>query len=206
MPLYPASPQGLNNILIGGPENHRVGVGFRAKFSSPLAAIRFYTINQNPPNHPGYAGGTGGRYKYEVCSDSNGILGSALASGILLLDAEYPEWVNLGGFPLIGFPTFPVLAKGKWYHFVVTNIDSVPTVNYISLDALIGKNDVNPDLDSFIEYSDSTGIKWAKYSSMMASPFGVFYANGELQGNGGYQLAPNGSTMCGKNYGFGKLC
>lgn len=204
--LYPASPQGLNNILIGGPENHRVGFAFRAKYASPVAAVRFYVILQNPVNHAGYVGGTGGRYKYELCSDVNGAPGAALAAGVLLLDSEYVEFINLGGFPLIGFPTFPLLAKTKWYHFVITNIDAAPTVNYISADALIGKNNVNPDPDSFVEYSDASGTKWTRYAIMMASPFGVFYANGELQGNGGYQLATDGSTQCGKAYGFGKLC
>lgn len=204
MALYPSL--GLNNILIGGAENHRVGIAFKARFSSPLAAVRFYTINQNPVGHPGYAGGSGGRYKYELYADAAGVPGAPLAAGVLLLDAEYTEWINLGGFPLIGFPTFPLLDKGKWYHFVVTNIDAQPTTNYISLDVMIGVNKINPDPDSYVEYSDATGGKWTKYASMIASPFGAFYANGELQGNGGYQLSSTGATQCGKSYGFGKLC
>lgn len=278
--LYPASSEGLNNILIGGPDNHRVGIGFRAKYGSPLAAVRFYTININPPNHPGYAGGNGGLYKYELYNDSNGVPSSlvsssyhvsggppgtnpapkvpvvtapvvvpsaaqkvqllqdnngvpgevfftgwqitgagapsttpppvstiptALATGVLIDDKEYTEFINLGAFPLIGFPSFPLLTAGLWYHFVVTNIDKDPKTNYISLDALIGKNNINPDADSFIEYN-SNGGPWTKYPSMMASPFGAFYATGDYQGNGGYQLASDGSTQCGKSYGFGKLC
>lgn len=200
--LYPST--GLNNILIGGPENHQVAVGFRAKASSPLAGVRFYTINQNPANHPGYAGGTGGRYKYELYDDAGGKPGKPLAAGVPTLDPQFTMYINLGGFPLIVFPTFPVLAAGRWYYFVITNIDVDPIHNYISADFLISKTGSNPDPDSNVLYT-AAGI-WTVYKSLIASPVGVFYANGELQGNGGYQIASDGSTMCGKSYGFGKLC
>lgn len=201
MTLYPASPDGLNNITIGGPENHRVAVGFRAKFSSPLAAIRFYMMTQGA----GYAGGTGGRFKYEIFSDISGKPGIIQAGGVLLDDPQYPEWVNKGGFPIIGFPTFPILAKGSWYHFVMTNLDATPKVNFSSFNAMLGKDGLNPDPDSFIEY-DSNGLNWQRYTGMIAEPFGIFYANGELQGNGGYQLDASGKILCGSAYGFGKLC
>lgn len=269
MPLYPADPnQGLNNIQIGGDSNHRVGIAFKAHFSSPLAAVRFYTINQNPLNHPGYAGGTGGSYKYEIYTDNNGVPGVLAASGyhvsggppgttppnataipapapsaqkaqllndnngvpgtvffsgwlstgsspapvsptpaagVMLDDKQYTEFINFGGFPLVGFPSFPLLAAGKWYHFVITNLDPTPIVNYISLDVLVAKGGVNPDPDSFVEYSDASGKNWTKYASMIASPFGAFYATGDKQGNSGYQLASDGSTQAGTNYGFGGL-
>lgn len=202
--LYPTI--GLNNILIGGPENHQVAIGFRAKFSSPLAGVRFYTINQNHADTrpPGYAGGSGGRMKYEIWDDGGGKPGRPLAGGVPSLDPQYTMYVNVGGFPLVVFPTFPVLTSGKWYYFVITNIDADPVHNYISADFLISKTGTNPDPDSKVLYS-TNGI-WTVYGSLMASPFGAFYANGELQGNGGYQMAGDGSTMCGKAYGFGKLC
>lgn len=283
MPLYPADPQqGLNNVLIGS-VRICVGIAFKAHASSPLAAVRFYEINQNPPNHPGYAGGNGGSYKYEIYDDKNGAPGALVASGyhisggppgtnppvggvpaptptptpipsvppqriqlftdangipgpvsfsgwaaigdsapvpvpvpspspspisqggVLLDDKQYTEFLNLGGFPLVGFPSFPLLVAGQWYHFVITNIDPDPKTNYISLDVLVGKNGINPDPDSFVEYSDMTGKNWTKYAAMIASPFGAFYANGLKQGNSGYQLAPDGSTLAGTSYGFGGL-
>lgn len=215
MTLYPGDPaQGLNNITIGGPANLRVGVGFKALFSSPVAAIRFYLMTQSA----GYAAGTDGRNRYEIWSDLNGKPNAPIATGYLIEDPEYPMWVNNGGFPLIGFPSFPVLKKGTWYHFVMTNTDAQPTVNWTSFDAMMakpkvpGQAGVNPDPNSFVEYAEN-GV-WVKYKStsapvgaeMVAEPWGVFYADGNSQGNGGYQLAPDKSTMCGSNYGFGQFC
>lgn len=202
MTLYPASEEGLNNITIGGPENHRVAVAFMALFSSPLAAIRWYWILFGA----GYAGGSMGRYRFEIFSDNAGKPGAPIATGFVIEDPQYPEFINAGGFPLVGFPSFPVLKKGNWYHFVITNIDPQPTVNYTSFDAMLSKTGSNPDPHSFIEY-DSNGANWQKYGTMVAEPFGIFFANGELQGNGGYQLTPDKkTTLCGKDYGFGKLC
>lgn len=207
MTLYPADPKlGLNNIPCGGPENHRVGVGFKAHFSSPVAAIRSYRMWSGS----GYAAGTDGRNRYEIWTDNNGKPGVPIATGFEIEDPQYPQPSNnKGGFPLIGFPSFPVLKKGNWYHFVITNIDLQPTLNWTSFNSLLAKGATpgnpgpNPDPDSFVEY-DTNGV-WQKYTTMMAEPFGVFYANGELQGNGGYQV-DNGVTQCGSAYGFGKLC
>jgi hypothetical protein len=207
MTLYPADPKlGLNNITIGGDENHRVGGAFKAHFSSPLAAIRSYRMWAGV----GYAAGNIGRYRYELCSDNAGKPGASIAVGFEIEDPQYPQPSNnKGGFPLIGFPSFPVLKKGTWYHFVMTNIDLQPTINWSSFNSLLAKGAVpgtpgpNPDPDSFVEYY-TNGV-WTKYPTMMAEPFGVFYANGELQGNGGYEIQ-NGVTACGSAYGFGKLC
>jgi hypothetical protein len=66
---------------------------------------------------------------------------------------------------------------------------------------MLAKGGVNPDTDTFIEY-DSNGVNWTKYGSMVAEPFGVYYANGNQQGNSGYQIASDGSTQSGVPYGF----
>lgn len=197
--LYPASS--LDNLLIGGQWNQQVGIAFGAKFSSPLAGMRYYEINKNPVGKVGYMGGTGGSLTTSLCADSNGVPGEELAIGVPSPDPQYVEWLNNGGFPLIVFPTFPILEKGKWYHFVLTNSDQHPTVNFVSADFLISKTGVNPDPDSFIEYKPSA-VPWTKYPSLIASPFGVFYADGGSQGNSGYQIAADGSTMAGIEYGF----
>lgn len=199
MALYPSNS--LSNIIIGGPNNNRVAIAVKAKYSSPLAAIRFYTINQNPAGKSGYAGGTGGRYTYELCYDDAGKPGDVKAGGVPIVDPEYPMYVNLGGFPLVAFPTFPILSKGKWYHFLLTNIDATPVMNYISADFLQSKTLINPDPDSFVEFQPS-GLAWINYKKLIASPVGWFYADGNQQGNQGYQVAANGSTMGGEAYGF----
>lgn len=197
--LYPG--KALQNINIGGPWNHRVSIRFQAQYSSPLAAIRFYEINKNP----GYAAGSGGHIKTDICPDLAGFPGNSMASGILSLDDNFTEWINNGGFPLIAFQLFPLLIKSKWYHFLLTNIDPDPIHNFVSTDFLISKTGVNPDPLSSILY-DSNRSNWTTYKELIASPFGIFYANGECQGNGGYQISPSGATLCGSNYGFGRLC
>jgi hypothetical protein len=198
--LYPSS--GLQDINIGGPWNHRVSVRFQAQYSSPLAAIRFYEINKNL----GYASGSGGKLRYDLCLDLAGLpAGSTLVQGVYLTDNNFTEWINAGGFPLIGFPFLPTLVKGTWYHFLLTNIDSDPVHNFVSADFLISKTGINPDPLSSVLY-DSNRSNWTIYKELIASPFSIFYANGECQGNGGYQISPSGATQCGMNYGFGRLC
>ncbi len=208
MTLYPGDTKdGLNNITL---DTHRVGVGFKAHFSSPLAAARFYQMWSGP----GYAAGTTGHNRYEIWTDNAGKPGTPIATGFQIEDPQYPQPDNdKGGFPLIGFPSFPVLVKGRWYHFVITNVDVQPLVNWTSFNSLLAKGPVegppygpNPDPDSFIEYDSKDG-NWQKYPTMMAEPFGIFFANGELQGNGGYQVdTVKKITQCGGSYGFGKLC
>lgn len=197
--LYPG--KALQNINIGGPWNHRVSVRFQAQYSSPLSAIRFYEINKNP----GYAGGTGGKIRYDICIDMAGFPGISISTGIVLIDNEFTEWINAGGFPLIGIQPFSNLIKNFWYHFMLTNMDKDPIHNFISADFLISKTGINPDPISSVMY-DSNRSDWTIYKELIASPFGIFYSNGECQGNGGYQISSSGATLCGSNYGFGRLC
>lgn len=199
--LYPG--KALQNINIGGPFNHRVSIRFQAQHSSPLSAVRFYEINKNP----GYAGGTGGKLRYDICPDLAGFPATGLitASGLYLSDNNTTQWLNAGGFPLIGFPLFPMLTKNTWYHFLLTNTDLNPEHNFMSADFLISKTGINPDPISSVMY-DSNRSDWTIYKGLIASPFGIFYANGECQGNGGYQISPSGATQCGTEYGFGRLC
>jgi hypothetical protein len=187
---------GLSNVPIGGEWNFQVDIAFKAQVTSPLAAIRFYMINQGY----GYSGGTGGRFRYELYSDNYGKPDSPLANGFLSADPQYPEWVGHGGFPIIVFPIAPVLTKGHWYHFVMTNVDSEPTINFSSADFLISSSGSNPDSNSFVQYR-SVGHSWKVAYELIASPFGVYYSDGYSWGNGGYQVE-NGVTMCGTNYGF----
>lgn len=209
MANYPGSKDGLTNIILGGPDHQRAALRFKALSSSPLAAIRYYAMTQGA----GYAAGTGGRLLYQLCADVGGLPGAVIAGGVLLTDLAYPEWVNKGGFPLVGFPTLPRLTAGQWYHFQLINIDPAPLANYQSLNVMISATGINPDPMTSVLYRPA-GSPWLKGTTvisgrtwdMIAEPFGIFYANGDAQGNGGYQIASNGSTQCGTEYGFGRLC
>lgn len=202
MTLYPTT--GLQNGQVGGTWNEQWDVAFKAAYSSPLAAIRPYFITKNAIGKTGYAGGTGGKLLYELCVDVAGIPGAVIATGKIVDDHQFPEWVNNGGFPLIVFPQMPLLTAGQWYHCLFTNVDPDPIHNFSSLDFLISKTGVNPDPNSSVKYR-AHGGQWKLYKELIASPFGVFYANGLKQGNSGYQLAPDGSTIAGTAYGFGGL-
>jgi hypothetical protein len=200
--LYPSS--GLNNGQVGGTWNEQWGIFCKALYSSPLAAIRPYFITKNPAGKAGYAGGSGGIFQYDMCADAVGVPGRIIATGKAVDDRQFPEWVNNGGFPLIVFPQMPLLVAGQWYHFLFTNIDPDPIHNFSSLDFLISKTGVNPDPNSGVQYR-AHGEQWKLYKELMASPFGMFYANGLKQGNGGYELAVDGSTKSGDAYGYAGL-
>lgn len=196
--LFPAID--LNNFMIGGTWDQQVGIAFKAFYSSPIAAVRIYEITQGS----GYAGGTGGRIKYEIDDDNAGQPGNVLAEGFIVPDQQYTEWLNAGGFPLVSFPTGPQVVAGRWYHLVMTNLDAQPTVNFISWDGMLDATGRNTDPNDFVEYRPS-GDPWIVDTRMVAEPFGVFYANGLKQGNGGYEKSGS-VTLCGDEYGFGGLC
>lgn len=200
--LYPIFD--LNNWFVGGPYNQRVGACFQAQHGTRLAAIRIYLITQGT----GYAAGTGGRIKYELCADNVGQLGTVLATGYVVDDPEYPEWVNAGGFPLIAFPGFPLLVKGQWYHLVLTNEDAQPTANYISVDFAYapettpgsGVFQQNPDPTMWAWYWPA-GDKLTRDNTVIPTPIGIYYANGNMQGNGGYQVTTRNTVpLCWKGH------
>lgn len=204
---------GLGSINIGGRWLQQADVPAKALYSSPIGAIRPYYITKNPVGKLGYVGGTGGKLQCDLCADDAGIPGHVLDTGHVVDDHQFPEWINNGGFPLILFPRAPLAVAGQWYHFKFTNVDPDPVHNYSTVDFLISKVTLNPDPFHKVLIS-ATGTPWKTATTkdslgnvheMMASPFGIFYANGLKQGNGGYQLAPDGSTLVGDAYGFGGL-
>lgn len=207
-----------NGSGVGGPSNEAWLVGFIAQYTSPFCSTRPYIINKNPVGKVGYTAGTGGKYRFTLRQDTADVPGikiadRVIAEGHYVEDRQFPEWVNNGGFPLIVFPDMPLITKGQRYYFVMENIDPDPVHDYVSLDFLISKAGPNPDPNHFVMVKPA-GQDWVKATTtingitydLMASPFGIFYANGCKQGNGGYQLAPDGSTMCGSAYGFDGLC
>lgn len=207
--IYPTT--GLSNGQVGGTWNEQWDVAFKAAYSSPLAAIRTNFITKNPVGKTGYMAGTGGKIQCDVCLDSAGAPGVLLAAGHIVDDHAFPEWMNNGGYPLIVFSQMPLLIAGQWYHFLFTNEDSDPVHNFSSLDFLTSKTVVNgkivnPDPNSKVIFR-AKGYAWKAHDpELIASPFGLFYANGLKQGNGGYQLSADKlSTLAGDEYGFGGL-
>lgn len=195
--LYPSD--GLNNAAIGGKWNQVVGVRWKSLHSSPLAAIRMYLITKNPIDKPnGYCMGNGGRLKWELYDDApNGTPGHLLARGYVTDDPEYPMWVNNGGFPLIVFPGFPILMKGSYFHLVITNEDADPVNNWCSADFMLTKGGAAPD-PNYQVWVQPAGSKLVVLADTNASPFGVYFADGNTQGNGGIDLDANGNTVCWK--------
>lgn len=118
-----------------GPYGNTVSYRFRAKHSGALQQATVYLI----PDHAGYAAGTGGTILVTVRTDdgsaahnpSSTILASYTMSNVLSLasPARY--------FYVMKFATPPTLTAGQLYHFVFTNVDPSPTVNYLSVDALL---------------------------------------------------------------------
>ena len=117
-----------------GPNGNTVSYRFRAKHSGTLEQATVYLI----PDHAGYAAGTGGTILVTVHTDdgsaahnpSSTILASYTMSNVLSLasPARY--------FYVMKFAAPPTLTAGQLYHFVFTNVDASPTVNFLSVDAL----------------------------------------------------------------------
>lgn len=211
--LYPIFD--LNNWFIGGPYNQRVGAYVQAQHSSRLTAMRYYKINKNPsdavgrPTQGGYAGGNGGRFRYEVAEDDKanpGSPGTVIARGYETDDPEYPMYMNNGGFPLVVYPGMPLLKKGSLYHFVFTNEDASPTLNYASVDWAYSK-ETTPGSGVFTKNPDPTMRAWywpagnaapTYDDTMIVTPFGIYFVDA-MQGNGGYEVTTRNSVpLCWK--------
>ena len=121
-----------------GPNANMVSYRFRAKHSGSVPQVLIYLI----PDHPGYAGGTGGKISVTLHTDdtttlhnpSSTVLASSVISNILALPSPSRY------FYTVKFAAAPTLSAGQLYHLVFKNIDASPTVNFLSVDDLYAPN------------------------------------------------------------------
>jgi len=122
----------LGNTVIGGSDRSSLAFRFRATWSGPVDALRFYVI-KNVNGRSGYSSGDMGTLRVSLESDSGG--SRHVPSGKRMASATFRP-ADKGFFPEIRFDNAPRLTAGHLYHVVFTNIDSDPSRNYASINSL----------------------------------------------------------------------
>ena len=176
----------LANTTVG-PGGNTVSYRFSAQHNGALQKLRFYII----PDHTGYAAGTGGKLQVTVQTDdgtsahnpSGTVLASTLLSNVLSVSgsARY--------FPLVTFSTPPTLTAGKLYHIVFKNVDSSPSVNYMSVDCLWYTQAITPTQPTLSDAANAVLLHSSGSSSWGVrkgyTPISeLYYSNGNTQGIG----------------------
>lgn len=155
----------LGNTPVGGAFSNMASYRFLAKHSGVLEQARIYLI----PDHPGYAGGTGGTIQVTLNTDdgtpahhpSSTVLASYVIRNILSLASPTRY------FYLMKFSSPPTLTAGQLYHFVFKNIDPNPLVNFLSVDDMYETPPTTPtqptvsDTDAAVLLSQEGG-SWAQ--------------------------------------------
>ena len=183
---------GLGNQQIGGTDsgamNTEAAYRFRATESSALSSIRVYIMGANAP---GYGAGTGGTLRITVQTDD----GSAghFPSGTVLasIDVVHPA---TGAGNVYRFSTPAQLTAGVLYHVVFTNVDSSPTLNFVSVDGLyqrvrtVPRQPTIPDR----EWGQSVRFGFGAWQAEGITPImALTYANGHTAGIGYMEVWPS---------------
>jgi len=128
---------GLGNTAVG-PFGNVVSYRIRAKHSGVLQQVLIYLI----PDHPGYAGGTGGSMLVTLNKDdgtaAHNPSSTVLASYVLAGAAKLPPPDRY--FYTVKFAAPPTLTAGTIYHLVFKNVDANPASNFISVDDMHQSN------------------------------------------------------------------
>jgi len=169
----------LSNQAIG-PGGYYTSYRFRAVTSSTISGVRLYV--KTGPN--GYSAGTGGTWLIRLETDDN--TSNHFPSGQVLASAKLGNLFNVGALPLISFSSPATVTAGQLYHVVVSNIDSSPNSNYVSINDLVTFSHPVPAQPT-ISNTDwsmllNTG-SW-KVSAGQTPIMEVNYGNGAAQGQG----------------------
>src|SRR4051812_1714600 len=134
---------GLANTTVGqwGNPGNVVSYRIRAHHTGAVQSLHVYLI----VDHAGYAAGTGGKLQVTFQTDDG--TSSHNPSGTVL--ATYVLTNPLAGLPSKAFPTFtfntpPNLIAGQLYHIVFRNVDSNPSANFVSVDAMYYEDPLTP--------------------------------------------------------------
>ena len=141
------SADALSNTRIGGPWSFITSYGFRATHTGMLAAIQPYVIWSSTSS--GYNGGTGGSLLFRIQSDDG--TDSHHPSGQTLASYLHTDPMSKNNFPVLTFASPPQLTAGEIYHIVITNPDSDPVTNYVSVNSLWKRNGDIPRQPAFTD-------------------------------------------------------
>jgi hypothetical protein len=193
---------GLANTTVG-PYGNTVSYRFRAKNSGPVKQALIYLI----PDHAGYAGGTAGTTLITVNTDdgssahnpSSTVLASYVMTNVLSLPspARY--------FYTVKFATPLKVTAGQIYHMVFKSIDLLPSLNFLSVDAMYEVNTsglqgpINANTTDAAVLLGENGSNWGPRTGYIPV-YQLQFQNGVTEGMGymeGWSGAPE--PMSGTN-------
>ena len=176
---------GLANTTVG-PNGNTVSYRFSAQHNGALSRLRVYLI----PDHVGYAAGTAGKLRIDIQSDDGSSAhnpsGTVLASTVI--SNPLAATGSARYFPLVTFSSPPTLTAGKLYHIVFRNVDSLPTINYLSVDCLYYEKPTTPTQPTLSDWANAvllrtSGSSWQPRKGY--TPISeLYYSNGNTQGIG----------------------
>ena len=176
---------GLANTTLG-PGGNIVSYRIRARHTGVVDQIRIYLI----PDHSGYAAGNGGTIEVTLHPDDGAAThnpgSTVLATYVIrnVLSLPSPDRY----FYVVKFASPPTLTAGDLYHLVFRNIDSNPSVNYLSVDDLYEVTPTTPvqptmnDMDAAVLLGDS-GNSWAPRRGYTPI-YELDFSNGTTEGVG----------------------
>ena len=174
----------LNNTRVGTSNGYKDDYRFKAKHSGKLTSFRPYIIWSTSKS--GYHSGTGGTLLFELKTDDGS--SEHRPSNNVIASVVHANPLDKGFFPLISFPSSANLTEGQIYHITVTNIDSDPVNNYVSMDHLYKYSAEDPmqpnssDLD-WAEMQSWTGSDW-KVRRENTPILALYYSDGHTEGTG----------------------
>lgn len=175
-----ATNNGLANLQIGGANQRQVDFFHRCAASKTLSNISLFI-----KTGAGYSGGTGGAVKVEVQSDDGTALhrpsGTVLATVTVTtpITSQVLTWTFPGGL---------AQQAGTLYHYVMTNTDASPTVNFVSEDdfdtaTLNPRQRGSSDADLGVMMNDASA-GWAINTGHSPCCFDLQYSDGSHDGVG----------------------
>jgi hypothetical protein len=193
------SADSLANTVLGGPSLNSVSYRFQAKHASALRSIRLFFIWSLLKT--GYQAGQGGTVQVDLLADD----GSAahLPTGPSLATLSYGNIIaQNSNYPKLSFPTPAILAGGRLYHLVFTNVDPSPMINYISLDSLYTNAQTAPMQPSVADADFALLVRSGASAWKLREGFTPIveldYADGGSQGNGYMEVwSTNPKTISG---------
>lgn len=176
--------EGLYNLRIG-PNGWKLGYRELVQHAGTINSISAYCITGG-----GYSLGTGGSMSCRVETDNAGLPSGTLVSAGATVTIATPTTSAIRTW---AFTTPPVVTVGTVIHYVFTNEDASPTLNYVSLDCI----DVSgyarlpqptiPDAYAYTNYFDSGA--WIHANEFYFPIYRTLYADGFKGGYSTYEVS-----------------
>jgi hypothetical protein len=195
---WQAFEEGLENLRVG-PDGPKFDIRFRAEQNDKVKSATIFIKTGS-----GYSGGNGGTLRLSLQTDDGSANHFPTGNEMDSSSFATQNQDSLHEFPFSGSAS---LTAGTLYHIVVTNTDSSPNSNFVSMNNMWNSAGANPYY-SFTDWA----VLWMQSSTWSlktnSTPIcAIKYAGGTSQGNG-YVDSPSiselfniqGSNTVGENF------